>query len=337
MDTVIITGSSGFIGYSLAKHLLENNYRVIGIDKHDGKGVLEILQNERHLQLARFDNYLNIRRNLCDSLSDLEDVFKEAKCVIHLAATAGVRESNYKPAKYIKNNIVAFSNVIEMAKKTNVHHFIFASSSSVYGDIMPSDSGFSENLKLGNVQSIYAMTKIENELEASVYSLQSEMKISGLRFFSVYGPFGRPDMAPWLFACSILQGLPVILYDEGLMRRDFTYIDNLVNSIQKVMEKGHESIYEIYNIGCSSPQSVLKLLKTIETSLGKRAIIIYKERNCADVKETFANMDKFCNEYDNGSPVEFQSFENGIEKFCDWYYRFYEKFTHELINAALYK
>lgn len=325
MDTVIITGSSGFIGYSLAKHLLENNYRVIGIDKHDGKGVLEILQNERHLQLSRFENYLNFRRNLCDSLSDLEDVFKEAKCVIHLAATAGVRESNYKPAKYIKNNIVAFSNIIEMAKKNNVRHFIFASSSSVYGDIIPSDSGFSENMKLGNVQSIYAMTKIENELEASVYSLQSEMKISGLRFFSVYGPFGRPDMAPWLFASSILQGLPVILYDKGLMRRDFTYIDDVVCSIQKIIEKERKSIYEIYNIGCSSPQFVLKLLKTIETSLGRKANINYKERICADVKETFANMEKFCNEYENGSSVEFQSLENGIEKFCDWYRRFYEK------------
>ncbi len=325
MDTVIITGTSGFIGYSLAKHLLENNYRVIGIDKHDGKGVLEILQNERHLQLSRFENYLNFRRNLCESLSDLEDVFKEVKCVIHLAATAGVRESNYKPAKYIMNNIVAFSNVIEMAKNNNVRHFIFASSSSVYGDIIPSDSGFSENLKLGNVQSIYAMTKIQNELEASVYSLQSEMKISGLRFFSVYGPFGRPDMAPWLFVSSILQGLPVILYDKGLMRRDFTYIDDVVCSIQKIIEKERKSIYEIYNIGCSSPQSVLKLLKTIETSLGRKANINYKERICADVKVTFANMEKFCNEYENGVPIEFQSLENGIEKFCDWYRSFYEK------------
>lgn len=326
MDTVIITGTSGFIGYSLAKHLLENKYRVIGIDKHDGEGVLEILQNERHLQLAGFENYLNIRRNLCDNISDLENAFKEAKCVIHLAATAGVRESNCKPAKYIENNIVAFSNVIEMARKANVHHFIFASSSSVYGDIVPPDSGFTENMQYGKIQSIYAMTKIENEIEASVYSLQSKMKISGLRFFSVYGPFGRPDMAPWLFASSILQGLPAIIYDKGLMRRDFTYIEDVVNSIQKVIEKEHGSIYEIYNIGCSSPQSVLKLLKTIEMSLGRRTNIIYKEKNCADVGVTFANMEKFCNEYENGHPIKFQTLEKGIKEFCDWYCRFHEKY-----------
>lgn len=325
MDTIIITGSSGFIGFSLSKYLLENGYHVIGIDKQDGKGILAALQNERHRLLSTFKNFTSIRRDLSNDIKDMEFLFTKAKCIVHLAAIAGVRESNQNPIKYIKNNIEAFSNVIDLAVKSKVRHFIFASSSSVYGDANIPKNGFDEGMRLGKLQSIYAMTKLENEIEASIYSQMSQIKITGLRFFSVYGPFGRPDMAPWIFADSISNDLPTLVYGKGLMKRDFTYIDDVVKSIRKVIEQKHITNYEIYNIGCSSPQSVLTLLKTIESSLGKKARITFADKDPADVKETFANMKKFFNEYDKNHSVQFETIENGIKKFCVWFCNFYDK------------
>ncbi len=145
------------------------------------------------------------------------------------------------------------------------------------------------------------------------------MKITCLRFFSVYGPFGRPDMAPWIFTNAILKGLPVVVYGDGLMQRDFTYIDDVVRSIHKVIEKEQSSNYEVYNIGCSSPQSVLKLIKTIECSLKKKAKILYSNKDNADVEVTFANMNKFCNDFENSNSIQFTSLDNGIKKFCFWF------------------
>lgn len=327
MDKIIVTGSSGFIGFSLSNHLLNNGYQVIGIDKHDGEGVLSSLQDERHRLLSKSKKFISIRRDLSYNIDDLENYFADAKCIIHLAATAGVRESNRNPQKYITNNVIAFSNVINLAKKTNVRHFIFASSSSVYGDMTPSTYGFLEDGQLGNIQSVYARTKRENEIEAFKISKETNMKITGLRFFSVYSPFGRPDMAPWIFATSIIKGLPITIYGDGLARRDFTYIDDVVRSIHKVIKIEHDANYEIYNVGCTSPRSVLTLLKSIESSLGKKAKITYAPKDLADVNETFANMTKFYKDYGNTGEMSFQSLELGIQKFCCWFidYMHYKK------------
>lgn len=290
METIIITGSSGFIGYSLSKYLLKRDFRVIGIDMHNGEGEQKRLQDERLSQLIQFKNFKSVCKDLSEDLSDLKEYFNESNYVIHLAATPGVRESNRNPQKYIRNNIVAFSNVIEMAANSNIKHFIFASSSSVYGNMNIPVEGLKENMTGGKVQSVYAMTKIVNEIEALVFSKKSKMQITGFRFFSVYGPYGRPDMAIWLFADSILKDKPVKVFGKGLMKRDFTYIDDVILCISKVIKIKRSSSFEIYNIGSMRPQTVLSLLNCIETELGHKAKIIFEEKDIADVNETFANM-----------------------------------------------
>jgi len=305
METIIITGSSGFIGYSLSKYLLKRDFRVIGIDMHNGEGEQKRLQDERLSQLIQFKNFKSVCKDLSEDLSDLKEYFNESNYVIHLAATPGVRESNRNPQKYIRNNIVAFSNVIEMAANSNIKHFIFASSSSVYGNMNIPVEGLKENMTGGKVQSVYAMTKIANEIEALVFSKKSKMQITGFRFFSVYGPYGRPDMAIWLFADSILKDKPVKVFGKGLMKRDFTYIDDVILCISKVIKIKRSSSFEIYNIGSMRPQTVLSLLNCIETELGHKAKIIFEEKDIADVNETFANMKKYAEEYEAGRELDF--------------------------------
>ena len=318
MGTIIITGSSGFIGYSLSKYLLDRDFKVIGIDVHNGEGEQKRLQDERLSQLIQFKKFTSIRKDLSEDLSDLKEYFNESNYVIHLAATPGVRESNRNPQKYIKNNIVAFSNVIEMAAKSSIKHFIFASSSSVYGDMNIPINGLKENMIEGNVQSVYAMTKVANEIEALVFSKKSKMQITGFRFFSVYGPYGRPDMAIWLFTDSILKNKPVKVFGKGLMKRDFTYIDDVVLYIAKVIKIKRTSSFEIYNIGSMRPQTILSLLNCIELELGRKANIIFEDKDIADVNETFANMEKYIKEYELGKDLDFTRMESGISKFCKW-------------------
>lgn len=315
METIIITGSSGFIGYSLSKYLLKRDFRVIGIDMHNGEGEQKRLQDERLSQLIQFKNFKSVCKDLSEDLSDLKEYFNESNYVIHLAATPGVRESNRNPQKYIRNNIVAFSNVIEMAANSNIKHFIFASSSSVYGNMNIPVEGLKENMTGGKVQSVYAMTKIANEIEALVFSKKSKMQITGFRFFSVYGPYGRPDMAIWLFADSILKDKPVKVFGKGLMKRDFTYIDDVILCISKVIKIKRSSSFEIYNIGSMRPQTVLSLLNCIETELGHKAKIIFEEKDIADVNETFANMKKYAEEYEAGRELDFTRMEYGISKY----------------------
>lgn len=324
METIIITGSSGFIGYSLSKYLLNRGYRVIGIDVHNGEGEQKRLQDARLDQLIQFKNFTNICKDLSEDLSDLQEYFNESNYVIHLAATPGVRESNRNPQKYIKNNVVAFSNVIEMVAKSSIKHFIFASSSSVYGDMNVPIDGLKENMLGGKVQSIYAMTKVANEVEALVFSNKSKMQITGFRFFSVYGPYGRPDMAIWLFTDSILKDKPVKVFGKGLMKRDFTYIDDVILCIAKVIKIKRTSSFEIYNIGSMKPRTVLSLLNCIEIELRRKANIIFEDKDIADVKETFANMKKYAEEYEAGRDLNFTRMELGISKFCKWLIDFSE-------------
>jgi len=330
METIIVTGSSGFIGYSLSKYLLDRGYCVIGIDIHNGEGVLKKLQNARHDQLAQYEHFISIHRDLAESISDLTTYFEKSSCVVHLAATAGVRNSNKNPSEYIRNNVVAFSNVIELALQSNIQHFIFASSSSVYGDISIPIDGVTEDLSHCEIRSVYAMTKKMNEIEAYLLSSTTNMKITGLRFFSVYGPFGRPDMAPWIFLNSIIFNQPITLYDEGSLKRDFTYIDDVVHSIYKVLTKNRESQFELYNIGCSSPQTVISLLHCIESILGKTAIVSFVSREPADVIQTFANMSKYKKDYGELSKSYFREMESGIKDFCMWFCKFKESL--DLIN-----
>ena len=175
-----------------------------------------------------------------------------------------------------------------------------------------------ENMIEGNVQSVYAMTKVANEIEALVFSKKSKMQITGFRFFSVYGPYGRPDMAIWLFTDSILKNKPVKVFGKGLMKRDFTYIDDVVLYIAKVIKIKRTSSFEIYNIGSMRPQTILSLLNCIESELGRKANIIFEDKDIADVNETFANMEKYIKEYELGKDLDFTRMESGISKFCKW-------------------
>lgn len=205
-----------------------------------------------------------------------------------------------------------------MAAKSNIKHFIFASSSSVYGDMNIPIDGLKEDMTGGKVQSVYAMTKVANEVEALVFSNKSKMQITGFRFFSVYGPYGRPDMAIWLFTDSILKDKPVKIFGKGLMKRDFTYIDDVILCIAKVIKIKRTSSFEIYNIGSMRPRTVLSLLSCIETELGRKAKIIFEDKDIADVDETFANMKKYTEEYEAGRELNFTRMEYGISKFCKW-------------------
>lgn len=318
METIIITGSSGFIGYSLAKYLLKKKYKIIGIDLHDGKGEQRILQNQRLKQLEVFRDFTYIRKDLSEDISDLKEYFDKSNSVIHLAATPGVRESNIQPHKYIRNNIVAFSNVIEMSIKSNIGHFVFASSSSVYGNLDIPKGGLKENMIGETVQSIYAMTKKINEMEAEIISKRTSMQITGFRFFSVYGPYGRPDMAVWRFADSILNDKYVKVFGDGLIKRDFTYIDDVVFCIEKAIRNKRASSYEIYNIGCSRPVTLSALIRCIESEIGRKANIVYLEKESADVDETFANMEKYVTDYEIDEKHIFTPLEKGVAIFCEW-------------------
>jgi len=283
MNKVLVTGCAGFIGFHTSKRLLQTGYEVVGLDN------LSPLYNEglkeaRLAILSDLTGFKFVRGDIAD-IRCVAELFGQHKFgpIVHLAAQAGVRYSLENPHLYVQSNVVGFVNLIEEARKKQISHFVFASSSSVYG--ANKKIPFSEKDNVDHPVSLYAATKKSDELIAHVYAHLYDLPVTGLRFFTVYGPWGRPDMAIFKFCKAILEGTPIEVYNNGDMLRDFTYIDDVVEGVVRAMEKvpasepdNDESSavspgYRIYNIGNNQPVQLTKLIEIIEEKIGKKAII----------------------------------------------------------------
>ena len=340
--SIFITGASGFIGYHLSKKLIQSNNRVIGFDNfnpyYDPK--LKQARDKSLKNIASnysFDSYVSIKGEIenIDKLNKIFELYKP-KIVINLAAQAGVRYSIENPSAYIQSNLVGFGNILEMCRKFKINHLIYASSSSVYGG--NKNMPFSESNGVDHPVSLYAATKKSNELMAHVYSHLYDLPTTGLRFFTVYGPWGRPDMALFLFTKSIIDGKPIKVFNNGDMIRDFTYVDDIVESIERLIGKLPDknnnfdlmnpnpsyswAPYRIFNIGNSSPVSLMDYISAIEEALGKKAIKEYLPMQPGDVSETYANT-QLLEDWVDFRPNT--SVKEGILNFVNWYRDYYKK------------
>ena len=333
MRTIIVTGVAGFIGFSVYRTLLSQGYKVLGIDNMARDGELLEIMKFRLNRLLNNENFLFVKADLCNNLNQLHDDLSECDTIIHLAASAGVRSSMNNPVQFIKDNVIGFANVLEFARWNKITRVIYASSSSVYGNNTIPAEGLKESERIETPESIYAMTKASDELLAYVYAHTYGIQTIGLRLFSVYGPYGRPDMAPWIFAKSIIEGREVVLYNNGSMKRDFTYIDDVVNAILIILHsESHREVFSIYNIGNSSPHTVLELYTLIEQNLGLKGKYICLEAPAGDVEQTFADM-----RYARAALglSQFTPFETGIMEFCTWYKWYYNLMQVKYIQGKL--
>jgi len=335
MSKILVTGAAGFIGSHLSIRLLERGDEVVGLDNLNDYYEVSL----KEARLARFSDHENFRLVKMD-LSDregMEALFTEEKFdkVVNLAAQAGVRYSIENPHAYIESNIVGFTNVIEGCRHNKVKHLVYASSSSVYGanETMP----FSVHDNVDHPLSLYAASKKANELMAHTYSHLYELPTTGLRFFTVYGPWGRPDMALFLFTKAILEGKPINVFNHGKMRRDFTYIDDIVEGVIRVLDKTAESNSEwngkkpdpasskapwrIYNIGNSNPVELMDYIKAIEKSLGMEAEKNFMPLQDGDVPATSADVQALMD--DVGFKPD-THVEDGVRRFVEWYRAYYK-------------
>ena len=337
---VLITGSAGFIGFHLAKRLLSEGITVIGIDDFNNyySSSLKYARNEILVQEAKRNkvDFFYFLEKIEDCVS-LQNIFEKYKpnTVVNLAAQAGVRYSIENPSVYIQSNLVGFGNILELCRKHDVQNLIYASSSSVYGG--NTKKPFSEEDNVDHPVSLYAATKKSNELMAHAYSHLYDIPSIGLRFFTVYGPWGRPDMALFLFTKAILKGEPINVFNNGNMLRDFTYIDDLVESMYRLLGKPaledknfnfqnpsaatSWKRYRIFNIGNANPINLMEYINVIEKCLNKKAILNKMPMQPGDVKETFADT-KLLSDWVNYKPQT--SIEEGVEKFVDWYINYYK-------------
>lgn len=335
MKTILITGSSGFIGAALAQWCLDKGMRVIGVDNHNDY-YAPALKEARSSRLSENSNFIDVRGDVCDQ-SLLERVFVDFKpeIVLHLAAQAGVRYSMENPQAYATSNLLGFTNVIEAARKHDVTSFFYASSSSVYGE--NEKLPFSEFDQAESPMSFYAATKKANELMAYSFSSLYGLKTVGLRFFTAYGPWGRPDMALYKFTKSISEGREIEVFNSGQHRRDFTYIDDLVDSVTKLafpelhnwpkrsFPKSYplkSKNFDIFNVGSGRPIPLIDYIQAIEKSLGVRAKLKFLPRQPGDVLETFADTEKLRREIGD---LDHTPISEGVGKFVEWYLRHYGK------------
>ena len=327
---ILVTGTAGFIGFFTAKKLLETNNDIIGIDNindyydqrlknarlHETGVDPDINDYNKEVRSTTYPGYRFFKINLEDKEA-LSRLFEKEHFdkVCHLAAQAGVRYSIENPDSYINSNLVGFANILECCRHYDVKHLIYASSSSVYGgnDKVP----YSEDDRVDNPISLYAATKRANELLANVYARLYGISATGLRFFTVYGPWGRPDMAPFLFAKAISCGESIKVFNNGNLSRDFTYIDDIVEGIVKVVNYNPEQPENrIYNIGCSHPVNLMEFIETLEKAIGKPAKKMFLPMQPGDVYQTYADTSKL--EQDFGYKPTTSIFE-GIRKFIKWY------------------
>lgn len=315
--TILVTGSAGFIGFHTAKKLLENGHIVIGADNFNDY-YDPSLKEARNAILEAFEGYKLYRGDLSDE-SFVEQIFTENKIdsICHLAAQAGVRYSLENPQVYIKSNINAFLNILEAARNYNIKDLVYASSSSVYGNNQKVPFSISDSVD--NPISLYAATKKADELMAHTYSHLFRINTTGLRFFTVIGPYGRPDMAPILFASAIFKGEEIKVFNFGKMKRDFTYIDDIVDGILLALKKING--YQIFNLGNNKPVELEYFISCIEKELGKVAIKKYLELQPGDVLETFADIE-YTKEILGWKPKI--STEEAIKCFAEWYKEYYK-------------
>ena len=339
-ENCLITGVAGFIGFHLALKLLKQGHSVIGFDNLNDYYHID-LKKSRLKEIEKISKENNfswdfIKGDLedIDCLDDLIKNFKP-KTIIHLAAQAGVRYSIENPDIYIRSNIVGFNNIIQKCVKHNVGPFIYASSSSVYGG--NKKIPFSESDPVNHPVSLYAATKRSNELIAHSYSHIHNLSCTGIRFFTVYGPWGRPDMAPIIFAKSIIENKPLRIFNNGNMSRDFTYIDDVVEILSKLINKkpkynlNNDSVdfdysnskapHRIFNIGNGNSIPLMDFITLLEKELGKKAVKIFEEMQPGDVQNTFADTKAI--ELYLGS-ISKTSVEIGIKKFCKWFKTYYQ-------------
>jgi len=337
--TLIITGAAGFIGFHLSKYLLKNKIQVIGIDNFNSYYDPN-LKRARVEVLNKIAKQENIELQIIEAdISDPDSINKvfasyNPKKVINLAAQAGVRYSIQNPSAYIKSNIVGFSNILEACRRYEVEHLIYASSSSVYGG--NTSIPFNEDQSVNHPVSLYAASKKSNELMAHTYSHLYGLPSTGLRFFTVYGPWGRPDMALFLFTKGIIQGKPIEVFNNGDMTRDFTYIDDVVECIFKLINKkpfpdnsfntknpnpaSSWAPYKIFNIGNSKPTPLIFYIEAIEEVLGKKAKKVLSPMQQGDVKVTASDCDKL---YDWIGFKPNTSIKAGVKEFVNWYKEYY--------------
>jgi UDP-glucuronate 4-epimerase len=335
MKPILVTGAAGFIGSALALRLLERGDTVIGIDNHNDY-YDPALKEARLARFTNHPNYTHLRIDLADREA-IEASFSDYKPrrVVNLAAQAGVRYSIENPLTYIDSNIVGFAHILESCRRHQVEHLVYASSSSVYGanTTMP----FSVHHNVDHPLSLYAASKKANELMAHAYSHLYNLSTTGLRFFTVYGPWGRPDMALFKFTKAILAGETLQVFNYGKHRRDFTYIDDIVEGIIRILDRpapsnpgwrgdapdpgSSKAPWRVYNIGNSSPVELMDYIAALETALGKKANMELLPLQPGDVLDTYADVDDLIGQFDYHPNT---SVEQGIANFVDWYRAYFK-------------
>jgi len=332
---ILVTGAAGFIGHSTSRLLLERGDTVVGLDNFNDYYDVS-LKEARADTLKGFDNFSMVRINLEDR-DGVEKLFAGEKFdkVVHLAAQAGVRYSLENPHSYIESNIVGTLHILEGCRHNDVEHLVYASSSSVYGanTAMP----FSIHDNVDHPLALYGATKKANELMAHTYSNLYQIPTTGLRFFTVYGPFGRPDMALFMFTRNIIEGNPIDVFNYGNHRRDFTYIDDIVEGVVRTMDHTAEvnqdwdpanpdpgtslAPYRIYNIGNQQPVELMRYIEVIEDCVGRKAEKNLLPLQPGDVPDTYANVEDLVNDVDYKPST---SVEIGVRRFVDWYLDYYQ-------------
>jgi UDP-glucuronate 4-epimerase len=335
MPKILVTGAAGFIGYHLSKYLLERDDQVIGLDNLNEYYDVNLKQN-RLKQLISHPEFKFVKLDLADRFG-MEALFDKGQFdkVVNLAAQAGVRYSLQNPHSYVDTNVVGFINLLEGCRHSEVKHLVFASSSSVYG--ANTEMPFSVQHNVDHPVSLYAATKKSNELMAHTYAHLYQLPCTGLRFFTVYGPWGRPDMAYFLFTKAILENKTIDVFNHGNMRRDFTYIDDIVEGVVRVLDRTAKSNpnwsgkapdaasskapYRLYNIGNNQPVELMYFIETIEKALNMKAEKNLLPIQAGDVPETYADIDELLDDVDfkPSTPIEI-----GIQNFINWYREYYK-------------
>ncbi len=320
---ILVTGAAGFIGFHVARDLLARGEMVIGVDNLNDYYDVDLKQSRLSL-LEQQNNFEYIRQDIAD-LDGLEKIFNQhqPEKVIHLAAQAGVRYSITHPMEYAHSNLVGFTSVLEACRKHDIKHLVFASSSSVYGgnDKIP----FSVEDRVEKPQSFYGVTKRANELMAYSYAHLYKFDCTGLRFFTVYGPWGRPDMSYYKFAKNIFSGKPIDIYNQGKHARDFTYIDDITDGVIKSLDKfpvqSDQEKFRLYNLGNNQMVDLMYYISLFEKYIGQKAIKNLMEFQPGDVLKTCADIDISIKELDYKPKT---SIEEGLEKFITWYRDYYK-------------
>ena len=316
-DKILVTGSAGFIGMHLCDRLLSEGYEVLGLDNLNNY-YDPSLKKDRLNELLNKKKFSFIKADITN-LSKIDKIFKKFRPikVVNLAAQAGVRYSLENPHAYINTNISGFMNILECCRKHEIEGLIYASSSSVYGN--NKKHPFSVKDRVDDPISIYAASKKANELMANTYSHLYNLRTTGLRFFTVYGPWGRPDMAMYIFAKKTMDGKKISLFNNGNMERDFTYIDDIIDGILSSIEKNYSC--EVFNLGSGKPIKLMDMVRILEKNINKKAKIKFEQMQLGDVEKTYADLDRSAFKLNYKPTI---SIEVGVKNFINWFNSYYD-------------